>query len=191
MNAKSVILILILSCSAALGLYACARKSSRQVAAAEPAKMIVCYFSATGTTADAAGRIARIAGAALHEIIPETRYSDDDLDWRDSLSRSYVEMHDRSFRPRIVDSIPDMADYDIVFIGYPNWWNTAPTVINTFIESNNLGGKTIVPFMTSGGSNITNSEKELREAYPDLKFAKGMLMNGVTDDEIEDWIENL
>lgn len=152
-------------------------------------KAIVCYFSATGTTATAAKRIAEIAGADIHEIAPATRYTTEDLDWTDSLSRSYVEMHNRSFRPELKDSATDLSDYNIVYIGYPNWWNTHPTIINTFIENNNLQSKTIVPFMTSGGSDITNSEKELREQYPSLNFGKGLLMNDVSDNIIKEWIE--
>lgn len=152
-------------------------------------KAIVCYFSATGTTEAAAKRIAQIAGADLHEIAPATRYTAEDLDWTDSLSRSYVEMHHRTMRPALKDSITDLSGYDVVYIGYPNWWNTHPTIINTFIEANDLKGKTIVPFMTSGGSNIINSEKELKEQYPGLTFGEGMLMNGKSDSEIKDWTE--
>ena len=98
-------------------------------------------------------------------------------------------MHNRDFRPALKDSVTDMSGYSVVFIGYPNWWNTHPTIINTFIEANNLQGKTIVPFMTSGGSNIINSENELHESYPSLNIAKGLLMNGVSDDEIKDWLK--
>lgn len=152
---------------------------------------MVCYFSATGTTEKAAQRIADLTGGALHNIAPEVAYTDSDLNWRDSLSRSYVEMHNRDFRPALKDSVTDMSDYSVVFIGYPNWWNTHPTIINTFIESNNLQGKTIIPFMTSGGSDITNSEKELHEAYPELNIAKGLLMNGVSDEEIKEWLKGI
>lgn len=152
-------------------------------------KAIVCYFSATGTTEAAAKRIADIAGADIHEIAPEISYTASDLDWTDSLSRSYVEMHNRAFRPALKDSVTDLSEYAIVYIGYPNWWNTHPTIINTFIENNDLQGKTIVPFMTSGGSGIINSEKELKEQYPSLNFAEGLLMNGVSDDDIKQWTE--
>ena len=150
-------------------------------------KAIVCYFSATGTTEAAAKRIAEITGADIYEIAPETRYTAADLDWTDSLSRSYVEMHNRERRPALKDSVTDLSNYSVVYIGYPNWWNTHPTIINTFIEANDLKGKTIVPFMTSGGSNIINSEKELKEQYPGLTFGKGLLMNGKSDSEIRDW----
>ncbi len=154
-------------------------------------KVLVCYFSATGTTENAAKRIAELTGGELHNIEPAEIYTDADLDWRDSLSRSYVEMHNRSFRPELKDSVTDLSDYSIVFIGYPNWWNTHPTIINSFIEANDLQGKIIVPFMTSGGSNITNSEQELHESYHSLNFAKGLLMNNVSDDEIKDWLKNI
>ena len=152
-------------------------------------KAIVCYFSATGTTEAAAKRIAQIAGADIYEIAPETLYTAEDLDWTDTLSRSYVEMHNRTMRPALKDSVTDLSAYSVVYIGYPNWWNTHPTIINTFIEANDLNGKTIVPFMTSGGSNITNSEKELKEQYPGLTFGEGMLMNGRSDDEVKEWTE--
>lgn len=150
-------------------------------------KAIICYFSATGTTEAAAKRIAKITGADIHEIAPAVKYTSADLDWTDSLSRSYVEMHDRAIRPALKDSVTDLSEYSIVYIGYPNWWNTHPTIINTFIDNNNLKGKTIVPFMTSGGSDIVNSEKELKELYPDLTFGEGLLMNGKSDEEIKDW----
>lgn len=186
---KSIIAI---ATAAVLTLGACSNKAAKtQEGESEKTtdtKSLVCYFSATGTTANAAKRLAALANADLHEIIPAQAYTDADLDWRDSLSRSSVEMHNRHMRPTIADSIPNLKEYDIVYIGYPNWWNTAPTIINTFIEANNLTGKVIAPFMTSGGSNITNSEKELQEAYPSLKWSKGLLMNSVSDDEITDWI---
>lgn len=161
----------------------------KQKDAEKDSKILVCYFSATGTTEKAAHRIADLTGGTLHNIKPEVAYSDSDLNWRDSLSRSYVEMHNRDFRPALKDSIADMSAYDVVFIGYPNWWNTHPTIINTFIEANNLQGKTVIPFMTSGGSNIINSENELHEAYPGIKWGNGLLMNGVSDDDIKDWLK--
>ena len=174
-------------------LAACTQKKQDSAATAieNNSNVMVCYFSATGTTEKAAQRIADLTGGALHNIAPEVAYTDSDLNWRDSLSRSYVEMHNRDFRPALKDSVTDMSDYSVVFIGYPNWWNTHPTIINTFIESNNLQGKTIIPFMTSGGSDITNSEKELHEAYPELNIAKGLLMNGVSDEEIKEWLKGV
>ena len=183
------ILMVLLAIAGICASSACSNKKNNM--STEDNKMIVCYFSATGTTATQAKRIADIIGAGLYEIVPETAYTAADLDWTDSLSRSSVEMHNRAFRPALKDSVVNLADYDVVFIGYPNWWNTCPTIINTFIESAHLDGKTVVPFMTSGGSNITNSEKELAESYPGIKWAKGLLMNGVSDDQIKDWISNI
>lgn len=183
------ILMALLAIAGVFASSACSNKKNNM--STEDNKMIVCYFSATGTTAAQAKRIADMTGAGLYEIVPETAYTAADLDWTDSLSRSSVEMHNRAFRPALKDSVVNLADYDVVFIGYPNWWNTCPTIINTFIESAHLNGKTVVPFMTSGGSNITNSEKELSESYPGIKWKKGLLMNGVSDDQIKDWISNI
>ena len=181
---------IILMVLAFVGLCACSSKAGKAGNEdADETKTIVCYFSATGTTAKAAQRIADITKGKLYEIVPAERYTDADLDWRDSLSRSSVEMHNLSFRPALADSVTDLSGYEVVVIGYPNWWNTHPTIINTFIEANDLKGKKIVPFMTSGGSNILNSEQQLRETYPGLTFEKGLLMNDVSDDDIKKWVE--
>lgn len=189
---KTVKLFLISMLASLIGICSCTSKAEKEVSETSVSKKsLICYFSATGTTAEAAKRIAEITGGTLHEITPATRYSDADLDWTDSLSRCYVEMHDLSSRPAIIDSIPDIKEYDVIYIGYPNWWNTHPTIINTFIEANDFQGKTVVPFMTSGGSDITNSEKNLRESYPSINFAEGLLMNNVSDSQIKEWTENI
>ncbi len=154
-------------------------------------KILVTYFSATGTTRQAATDLAEATGASLFEIRPETPYTAADLDWRDSSSRSSVEMHDRSSRPAIADTIGNIGDYDVIFIGYPNWWNTAPTIINTFIESHNLEGKTVIPFMTSGGSGIENSEHDLQSAYPSINWKKGRLLNSYTRQSLDEWKSQL
>lgn len=171
-------------------LFSCSSKT-KATADADTTNVAVCYFSATGTTEKAANRIADLTGGKLYNIEPLEHYTDADLNWRDSLSRSSVEMHDLTSRPALKDSVTDLSQYSVVFIGYPNWWNMQPTIINTFIEANNLQGKTIVPFMTSGGSNITNSEKILHETYPALTFAKGMLMNNVSDEDITNWLKEI
>lgn len=183
---------MIMAITVVWGLSACSSKSAKksEINRIEN-RAIICYFSASGVTAKAAQKIADLTGAPLHEIVPESSYTEADLDWRDTLSRSYVEMHDFSIRPALKDSVTDLSNYSIVFIGYPNWWNTHPTIINTFIESNDLKGKTVVPFMTSGGSNIINSEQKLKEQYPDLTFSRGLLMNDVSDNEIIDWIKGV
>ena len=175
---------------ALMSLCACSNNSQNSDKVSNDTNMLVCYFSATGTTADAAERIAGLTGADIYEITPKVPYTEADLNWRDSLSRCYVEMHPLTSRPAIVDSLPDLKKYDVVFIGYPNWWNTHPTIVNTFIEANDFQGKKVVPFMTSGGSDILNSEKELHESYPSLDLGKGLLMNSVSDEEIKEWVNN-
>lgn len=192
MKIKTIKAAIIVALVAVTGMCACSSKSGESKAEdSSNGKSIICYFSASGVTAKAAQRIADITGFPVYEIKPEVVYTAADLDWRDSLSRSSVEMHDFSIRPALKDSITDLSEYSVVFLGYPNWWNTHPTVINTFIESNDLKGKTIVPFMTSGGSNIINSEQKLREQYPDLTFAKGLLMNDVSNEDIEKWVKEV
>lgn len=183
------ILIGIIALSVTTLIFSCSSSKKGATATTDSDSILVCYFSATGTTEKAAMRIGEITGARLHNIRPQKTYTDADLNWRDSMSRSSIEMRNRNYRPALEDSVTDLSAYKVIFIGYPNWWNTHPTLINTFIESNDLDGKIIVPFMTSGGSDITNSEKELRESYPALNFVDGLLMNDVSDDEIRNWIE--
>lgn len=186
--------LLMLSFMAAATLTACGSNDNKEKPVEtdqQPSDAIVCYFSATGTTAEAAKKIADKTGATLYEIKPEVVYTEADLDWTDEQSRSSIEMKDPKARTAIAGELPDLSQYEMVFIGYPNWWNTHPTIINTFIESTDLEGKTIVPFMTSGGSNIDNSIKQLRETYPKLNIHDGILMNHVSDSELETFITSL
>ena len=154
-------------------------------------KALVVYFSATGTTAKAARTIAEVTGGTLYEIVPQQAYTSDDLDWNDRQSRSSVEMNNPQARPALKDTKLDVAAYDVIFIGYPIWWNQAPRIINSFIESHDLKGKTLVPFATSGGSGITGSVKELKRAYPDLKWQDGKLLNGVSRNTVQNWVNNM
>ena len=151
-------------------------------------KPLVVYFSATGTTAKAARTIAEVTGGTLYEIVPQQAYTADDLDWNDGQSRSSVEMNNPQARPALKDTKPDVAAHDVIFIGYPIWWDQAPRVINTFIESHDLTGKTLVPFATSGGSGIGNSASELRKTYPDLEWQDGRLLNGASRSAIQSWV---
>lgn len=142
-------------------------------------KVLVAYFSATGTTAAAAKELAAAKGGTLYAITPAQPYSEADLDWRDKKSRCYVEMHNSASRPALKGGVTNMAEYDTVFIGFPIWWNTYPSIIATFIEAHDLKGKKLIPFATSGGSGISNSEAMLKRAYPTLEWKPGMLLNGV------------
>ena len=140
-------------------------------------KTLVAYFSATGTTKAAAQRLAKEMNADLYEIVPEQSYTSADLDWRDKQSRSTVEMKDKSSRPAIKGRCENIADYDTVWIGFPVWWYTAPTIINTFIEAHNLSGKVLCVFATSGGSGVSGSANDLKKAYPQYTWGESRLMN--------------
>ena len=138
---------------------------------------LVVYFSATGTTKAAAQRLAKEFNADLYEIMPEQPYTDADLDWRDKTSRSTLEMQDKSSRPAIKGRCENIADYDVVWIGFPVWWYTAPTIVNTFIEAHDLSGKMINVFATSGGSKVEPCTADLKNAYPQYTWGKSRLMN--------------
>ena len=140
-------------------------------------KTLVVYFSATGTTKAAAQRLAKEFNADLYEIAPEVPYTDADLNWRDKNSRSTLEMKDKSSRPAIKGHCDNIADYDVVWIGFPVWWYTAPTIVNTFIEAHDLSGKTLNVFATSGGSGVEGSANDLKKAYPQYKWGESRLMN--------------
>lgn len=151
-------------------------------------KILVTYFSCTGNTKAAAENLAEIFNADLYEIKPVQPYTSTDLDWTDNSSRSTIEMKDKKSRPAIATKVENMDQYDIVFIGFPIWWYVAPTIINTFIESYDLSGKTVVTFATSGGSGIGNCDKHLQETYPKLNWVNGKLFNGRIDaNSITDW----
>ncbi len=150
-------------------------------------KKLVAYFSASGTAKKAAERLAKAAGADLFEIKPKVPYSSADLNWMDKKSRSSVEMDDPRSRPEIAEEVPDMADYDTVFIGFPIWWYTAPRIINTFVESYDFAGKTLIPFATSGGSGMGRTVEEMKKLCPKANWKAGKMMNGVSDKALADW----
>ena len=124
-------------------------------------KNLVAYFSASGTTKMVANRLAGAIGADLFEIEPKIPYSNQDLDWTDENSRSSLEMNDRSSRPEVAKKVSNMEQYDKIFVGFPIWWYVAPTIVNSFLEQYDLSGKTIVPFATSGGSGMGETNKHL------------------------------
>ena len=154
-------------------------------------KKLVVYFSATGTTKRAAERLATAVSADLFEIRPAIPYTDADLDWTSSKSRSSAEMNDPDSRPEIAEPTPNMADYDTVFIGFPIWWYTAPHIIHTFLESCDFSGKTLAPFATSGGSGIGKAADELRKLCPNANWKAGKLLSGASDKAIAAWAAEL
>jgi len=140
-------------------------------------KTLVVYFSATGNTRAAAQSLAKEHDADLYEITPEVPYTAADLNWRDKSSRSTLEMKDKSSRPAIKGRCENITDYDTVWIGFPVWWYTAPTIVNTFIEAHDLSGKTLNVFATSGGSDVKDSYNDLKKAYPQYTWGESRLMN--------------
>lgn len=151
-------------------------------------KTLVAYFSATGTTKRLAERLAKAIGGDIFEIKPEVPYSSHDLDWMDNHSRSSVEMADLSSRPKVASKVENMDEYDTVFVGFPIWWYVAPTIINTFLEQYNLAGKKVVPFATSGGSNMGNTNRELMSSCGGAKLCEGKRFSAsASEQELSAW----
>lgn len=172
----------------AICLSACSQ-ADKQKETKEMKKTLVAYFSASGVTRGVAQQLAEVTGGTLHEIKPEQPYTDADLDWHDKQSRSSVEMQDKKSRPAITEKLADMNDYDVVYVGFPIWWYTCPTIINTFMETYDFKGKTVIPFATSGGSSIKKACEDLKAAYPDVDWKEGKLLNGTSKAELETWVK--
>ncbi|HIS12968.1 MAG TPA: flavodoxin [Candidatus Ornithospirochaeta stercorigallinarum] len=146
-------------------------------------KRLVTYFSASGVTRKAAEELAAVAKADIHEIKPAEPYTREDLDWRNKKSRSSLEMQNEASRPALDGAIPDLSEYDTVYIGFPIWWGVAPRVVNTFIENSDLKDKDLIVFATSGGSGLEYAVNDLRKRYPGLNIRSGRLVKGkVTED---------
>lgn len=153
-------------------------------------KVLVSYFSASGVTKAVSEKIANAINGDLFEIEPVEKYTDADLDWTDKQSRSTVEMNDKSFRPLVKRKVDNIEEYDTIVIGFPVWWYTAPTIINTFIEENDLTGKNAYVFVTSGGSGYEGSFRDLKNAYPNINFISGKRLKGnESDEEYKEWIK--
>ncbi len=154
-------------------------------------KKLVAYFSASGVTAKVAERLAKAIGADLFEIKPEVPYTDADLNWQNKHSRSSVEMNNPASRPEIAEKLDNMSDYDTIFVGFPIWWYIAPTIINTFIESYDLSGRTLIPFATSGGSGMGKTVEKLKALYPTVNFKEGKVVNGMSAKALKEWANGL
>ncbi|MBR2260036.1 MAG: flavodoxin [Blautia sp.] len=153
-------------------------------------KTLVAYFSATGRTKILASTLASVVKGELFEIIPKQPYSVADLNWQEKTSRSSVEMEDRASRPEIALTVENMDQYDTVFVGFPIWWYREPSIIDTFMESYDFSGKTVIPFATSGGSRMGDSSKNLQELAPGAKVEEGKrMLAGSSVDEIESWAQ--
>ena len=154
-------------------------------------KTLVAYFSASGVTEHVAKEMARIAHGDLFAIVPDPLYSQADLDWMNPNSRSSIEMKDVNYRQAFVGKLEHPDAYEIIFLGFPIWWYTAPTIIKTFLETYDLAGKVVIPFATSGGTAIEKTQEDLRKSYPTLIWKPGKLLNKVTPKELGAWFKEL
>lgn len=169
-----------------------AQQSEAETPEAQGSKVLVAYFSATGTTEGVAEHIADGLNADIYEMIPEEPYTDADLNYNDNNSRSTIEMNDSSSRPAISNSVENMEQYDIVFIGYPIWWGEAPRIVSTFVESYDFSGKTVVPFCTSGGSGVGSSASNLEQLTSGATWLDGHRLNGSdSQDTVMEWVNSL
>lgn len=155
-------------------------------------KRLVAYFSASGVTERIAKRVASLSKADIFEIEPETRYTAADLDWTNKRSRSTLEMTDETSRPKIKGTVPSFEDYDVIFIGFPNWWGVEPRIIDSFLESYDFSSKTVIPFFTSGGSGKGKIEERISKLCPSSDVRGTMrLTSAMSDAEIESWLNSL
>ncbi len=153
-------------------------------------KTLVAFFSASGVTKRAAEKLADAISADLYEIKPAVLYTNADLNWQDKRSRSSIEMNDPSSRLELADKNVDIEAYDRIFLGFPIWWYTAPTIIRSFLESYDFTGKIIVLFATSGGSGLGKTAKDLSASCPGAVIADGRLLNGnITESMLKQWSE--
>ena len=166
-------------------------KKSDKNAETTDSKTLVAYFSATGTTEAIAKTLAGVTGGTLYEIKPEVKYTAEDLDWTVKTSRSTLEMQDKTSRPAIVKDLDDASKYETIYLGFPVWWYTAPTIINTFLEAYDFSGKTVIFFATSGGSTIDKANEEFKAAYPKINWKAGQTLNGASEEDIKTWVASL
>lgn len=187
---KSVITALILLATL-IPVASCSAKTSIDTSEQERTGILVAYFSAQGHTKAVAEKIANITGGDLFEIEPVDIYTEEDLDGWNESARGTRESKDRSTRPEIANRVDDFERYDTIYLGFPIWWFTAPTIVNTFLESYDTEGKTIIPFATSGGSGYGETEKDLSVSAPKAVFKPGKVLNGMDETQINQWIKSL
>lgn len=158
-------------------------------------RSIVVYFSCTGNTKAVAEEVAAQTGSELHEIVPEEPYTEEDLNYNNDNCRANIEMNDPESRPAISNTIENFSEYDTIYIGYPIWWGSLPRIMNTFLDTYDFSGKTIVPFCTSGSSSISQSVSVIREAEPEAQIKKGLQISSTGADdssyEVSRWIEEI
>lgn len=190
---KKFILLIAILCLA-LAFSACGESGGEKgkLDITEFSKILVAYFSATGNTEKAAQYIAEATGGKLYEITPEQPYTNNDLNYNDSSSRSTREQNDDSARPEISGNVENMGEYDIVYLGYPIWWGEAPKIVYTFLESYEFAGKTIIPFCTSGSSPISGSLSDIQALANDATWLSGKrFSSSPSKSEVQEWVNGL
>ena len=186
----AVLFTLILSVSSLS--MAVAEEENIQQAIDPTSHILVVYFSATGTTRGVAEKLAEGLSADLYEIVPEEPYTDADLNYNDSGSRTSIEMEDSTCRPAIAGELPDLAPWDTLIIGYPIWWGDVPRIVSTFVENEDLTGKTMAVFFTSGGSGLGNSMKHLEQQSGAGTWLEGKRFTSrTTVEELVSWAKGL
>ena len=166
--------------------------SSNAAQSDKQSKTLVVFFSASGNTAGVAKNLSEVIGADIFEITPKIPYTSADLDWHNEKSRSSIEMKDESARPEIAGKIENFDRYDTIVLAYPIWWNMEPRIIDTFLESYNFTGKTLIPICTSGGSNIENSQSHLKKVCPAATWKEGKRFpSGISKDDLKKWYDKL
>lgn len=151
-------------------------------------KVLISYFSASGVTRDVAKKIAEVVRGDVFEIEPVDKYTEEDLDWTNKQSRSSIEMADSNSRPKIVKKVDNIEAYDKVILGFPVWWYKEPTIVDTFIEENDLRNKDIYVFVTSGGSGVEGSLSSIKEKYSYLNIISGKRVTNPSNEEIIEWL---
>ena len=155
-------------------------------------KSIVAYFSASGTTARLAKTLSAATGAALYEIRPAVPYERRDLNWMDKKARSTIEMQDPDCRPALAGDVIPVAEADVIFLGFPIWWYREPAIIDSFLDAYDFGGKTVVPFFTSGGSQLGEGQQRIKKLAKGARVLKGeRVSGGVSEKALKDWVSGL
>ena len=153
-------------------------------------KKMVAYFSCSGNTKKIAEDLNEVVGGTLYEIKPEVPYVKKDLNWINPMSRSSVEMRDKSSRPAIVKDLDNLDEYDTIYVGFPIWWYIAPTIVNTFLEAYDLKGKTIIPFATSGSSGMGKTNEYLVKSCKGATLKEGKRFKKPTKEELTEWVKS-
>lgn len=187
-----IIILLLIGCSTTPNDSDSLLQSTDNTLIRSETKILVAYFSCTGTTEKVAEKIADKTNGTLYKIVPQTPYTSEDLNYSNPNSRTSIEQNDEDFRTEIAGKIENFEDFDVIFIGYPIWWGKAPKIIYTFLEEYNFSGKTVIPFCTSGSSGIDSSIPPLKAITPNATFLNGKRFSPqVSDEDIAKWINDL